>query len=379
MNGRKLAPDQEKTLHDYFIQLDKAGMPARLHMIEQAANSLLEMSANSTKSPPQVGPLWSKRWLQRQHDLFKVRRKPIAAVRKNAQDPEMMMEYFETYKAVVDEFGIQPEDQWNFDETGYRMGMGREDWVISVDVVRRIYSKCPDNRESLTAMECINGVGRDIPPMLILTGIQQLAPWFNNDLDDDIAITTAETGYTNDWISLQWVKHFEKYSAKRQQGAWRLLLMDGHGSHHTYEFLKFCEDHKIKAVGMPPHTTHLLQPLDVCVFQPLKHWHSEAVNEAVQNGDETFSKVEFLNAFNTFRRKAFKESTIRSAWKKTGLIPYNPALVTDKVREGLPPTRGITPPPPDWIPLDKTPTSVKDIRESMFNQLANAPMPEEFC
>ena len=32
----------------------------------------------------------------------------------------------------------------------------------------------------------------------------------------------------------------------------------------------------------------------------------------------------------------------------------------------------------DWIPLDKTPTSVKDIREFMFNQLASAPMPEEF-
>ncbi len=110
-----------------------------------------------------------------------------------------MMEYFETYKAVVDEFEIQPEDQWNFDETGYRIGMQREDWIISVDVVQRIYSKCPDNRESLTAIECINGVGRDISPMLILTGIQQLAPWFNND---DMAITTAETGYTNDWISL---------------------------------------------------------------------------------------------------------------------------------------------------------------------------------
>ncbi len=61
VNGRKLAPDQERALHDDFIQLDKAGMPARLQMIEQAANSLLEMNANSTKSPPQVGPLWSKR------------------------------------------------------------------------------------------------------------------------------------------------------------------------------------------------------------------------------------------------------------------------------------------------------------------------------
>ena len=128
---------------------------------------------------------------------------------------------------------------------------------------------------------------------------------------------------------------------------------------------------------MPPHTTHLLQPLDVCVFQPLKHWHSEAVNEAVQNGDETFSKVEFLNAFNSFRRKAFKESIIHSAWKKTGLIPYNPALVVDKVREGLPSTCNTTP-PPDWLPHDKTPKSVKDMRESMFNQLANAPMPEAF-
>lgn len=76
------------------------------------------------------------------------------------------------------------------------MGMGRNDWVVSVDFIRRIYSKCPDNRESLTAMKCIS-VGRDIPPLLILTGIQQLASWFNNDLDDDIAVTTAETAYTN--------------------------------------------------------------------------------------------------------------------------------------------------------------------------------------
>lgn len=125
-------------------------MPARLHMIEQAANSILRMSADPTTPPPQVGPQWSKRWLERQQDLSKVRRKPIAAARKNAHDPELLMEYFETYKSVVDEFGILPADQWNFDEAGYRMGINREDWVIIVDVLRRIYSKCPDNRESLT-------------------------------------------------------------------------------------------------------------------------------------------------------------------------------------------------------------------------------------
>ena len=34
VHRRKLAPDQEKALHDYFVQLDKASMPARLYMIE---------------------------------------------------------------------------------------------------------------------------------------------------------------------------------------------------------------------------------------------------------------------------------------------------------------------------------------------------------
>ena len=93
-------------MHDYFIQLDITGMLARLHMIEQAANSILRMSADLTTLSPQVGPQWSKRWLERQQDLFKVRRKPIAVVRKNAHDPELLMEYFETYEWVVDKFGI---------------------------------------------------------------------------------------------------------------------------------------------------------------------------------------------------------------------------------------------------------------------------------
>ena len=86
--------------------------------------------------------------------------------------------------------------------------------------------------------------------------------------------------------------------------------MDGHGLHHTYEFLKYCKNHKIKVLGMSSHTIHLLQPLNVGVFQPLKHWHLEAVNKVVQHGNKFFK---FFNTFNTFQSKAFKVSTIYSA------------------------------------------------------------------
>ena len=61
--------------------------------------------------------------------------------------------------------------------------------------------------------------------------------------------------------------------------------MNGHRSYHKYKFLKFYKNHKIKVVSMPPYTTHLLQLLDVYMFQLLKHWHLKAVNEEIQNNN----------------------------------------------------------------------------------------------
>ena len=65
LHNRKLSPDQDKALHDYFVQLDNSGMPARIRMVEQAANQLLQASANPSVPPPKVGIQWFKRWLSR--------------------------------------------------------------------------------------------------------------------------------------------------------------------------------------------------------------------------------------------------------------------------------------------------------------------------
>ncbi len=313
LHNRALKPDQESALRQYLTTVDQLGLSARLHMVQSTANALRAQDFARWNPPPLLDARWAKRWLDRQPDLFKAKRKPLAAERKNAHDPEVLQTHFDEFKEMVVQYGITEDDTWNFDETGYRMGIARSDWIVTVDPNRRIYFKDSDNRESLTGIECISGGGKDISSMLIMTGVQLLTPHFNNDLGDDVLITTSDTGYSNDWISLRWLKHFDRFSQKHQKGAWRMLVMDGYESHHTREFLSYCEDHKIIPFGLSSHTTHLLQPLDVCVFQPLKHWHSEAVNRAVQMGDETFSKVEFLAAFNEFRTKAFKESTIRSA------------------------------------------------------------------
>jgi hypothetical protein len=42
--------------------------------------------------------------------------------------------------------------------------------------------------------------------------------------------------------------------------------------------------------------------------------------------------VDFLAAYQNMHNKTFKNRTILSTWKKTGLFPYNPQIVLDKVK-----------------------------------------------
>jgi len=98
-----------------------------------------------------------------------------------------------------------------------------------------------------------------------------------------------------------------------------------------------------------PHTTHLVQPLDVVCFQPYKHWYGKAVAKAYAEGCTDFNKMELLSALHEIRVQAFKSTTILSAWKKTGLFPFNPAMVLGGLQPLVVETPPNTPPGDDEL------------------------------
>ena len=67
----------------------------------------------------------------------------------------------------------------------------------------------------------------------------------------------------------KWFKKFEeKTRALNEAGEVepRLLIYGGHLSHVWFETLKYAQDKKVVLLKLPPHTTELLQPLDVAFF-----------------------------------------------------------------------------------------------------------------
>jgi hypothetical protein len=93
-------------------------------------------------------------------------------------------------------------------------------------------------------------------------------------------------------------------------------------------FLLYAKKHKIVVQGYPPNSTQALQGLDVAPFAEMKRLWTIARNDIEQNKDGTFSKASFLKVYAEVRKKAFTRKIIKAAFKKTGIRPFDPSVIT---------------------------------------------------
>ena len=69
----------------------------------------------------------------------------------------------------------------------------------------------------------------------------------------------------------RWLKDgFIKYINKKEITKPVILTYDGHGSHLTYGTAKVAADNEVSLIFLIPHSSHVLQPLDVAIFHSLK-------------------------------------------------------------------------------------------------------------
>jgi hypothetical protein len=204
-------------------------------------------------------------------------------------------------------------------------------------------------------------------------------------LPSDWVIGVSENGWTNDVLGLTWLEHvFEKHTLHRTKGVYRLLILDGHGSHMTPEFDLFCKEHSIIPLCMPPHSSHLLQPLDVGCFSVLKRSYGRQIEGYIRNGVNHIDKPDFLQAFYTAHTEAISLANIQSSFAATGLVPYDPGRVLSKLHTQL---KTLTPPSSSheqrpWIP--ETPHNItqlelqtKTIKEYLQRRTKSPPTPTD--
>jgi hypothetical protein len=329
-NQQALHPQQELELLSYIERLTRQGLPPTRPMIRRFASDIAKK---------ELGKGWVDRYIKRhQVDLISRWATGIDRSRHQADSQLKYNLYFELLRSKLSQYDIEPCNMYNMDEKGFMLGiLTRSKRVFS----RRLYEKGKikahiqdGNREWITLLACICADGSHLAPALIYQSASGSIQdsWLQAfDPDDHRAhFASSPSGWTNNEIGLAWLKQVFDRSTRAKAGrSYRLLILDGHGSHLTKDFIEYCDHNRILLAVYPPHSTHTLQPLDVVMFKPLSSAYSAQVAAFMERcqGLTSMSKRDFYPMFMAAWEASFKADNILSAFKATGLSPLQPDMI----------------------------------------------------
>lgn len=121
------------------------------------------------------------------------------------------------------------------------------------------------------------------------------------------------------------------FSLTKVRNTTKILFVDGHYSHISIETIDLAIENNIVLICLPPHTTHILQPLDVSVFKPVKSAWKKVIDDYFKRTNyQSIDKKVFPSLVNELYQKAFKKEHAISGFVKTGLFPLDGSKITDE-------------------------------------------------
>jgi hypothetical protein len=161
-----------------------------------------------------VGQRWPHHFVKRQPELTVKFNRKYDYKRALCEDPEIIQGWFRLAENTKAKHGILDEDTYNFNESGFMMGMISTGAVVTGSERRgRPKSVQQGNREWTTVIQGINAMGWAIPPFNIFQGKHHLSTWYKEkDLPQNWVVAVSKNGWTTNELGLRWLKHFDEHT-----------------------------------------------------------------------------------------------------------------------------------------------------------------------
>ncbi|KDN69817.1 putative transposase [Colletotrichum sublineola] len=304
IHRQHLSQIQEDKLAAYICLQASLGRPINHQQVKGLAERMMGDGQR------RIGKKWMRRFLRRNPSIGTRRSRAIDARRWAAHQPEVIQDFFHRLGSITAIQDIHPSNRWNMDETGIMEGKGANRLVLGSAASRYIQKKAA------------RIPGMDIYHRSIQT------QWFPSNLSryDGWHFTYSNNGWTTDRTALEWLeKVFIPGTMPEDPDAARLLVLDAHQSHISVDFMWKCWQHQIYLLFLPPHSSAVLQPLDVAVFGPLKQAYRKEVRYLDDwITDSTIAgKRAFLECYLKAREASITIQNIKAGWKATGLWPVS--------------------------------------------------------
>ncbi|CAF1402456.1 unnamed protein product [Didymodactylos carnosus] len=200
-------------------------------------------------------------------------------------------------KVIVDnDLMDKPPQIFNCDESGFSDETERTT-VIVPSPTKFPYKKQggTGGKSFYSVLFCVSASGVILPPYTIYKAKRLMSNWCLGG-PSGAGYNTSKNGWIQEDVFYEWLKcMFIPYTDKTPKPI--LLLLDGHGSHHSVRTVELAIENHIVLLCLPANSTHILQPLHVVFFKPIKQKYLEILNEYYKTS--AVRKVNIIKGFMT--------------------------------------------------------------------------------
>ena len=178
-------------------------------------------------------------------------------------------------------------------------------------------------------MSCVSASGVALPPLMIYPRKKEVPEAMKIGSLSGTVFKTSKNGWITQEIYLDWFKYFiESIPPARPV----LLIEDGHASHIGIDVIELARASDIHLLCLPAHTSHILQPLDIGVFRSFKANYSKMCRKyIVEHPGRVVTSDQIAALVAQAWPHSFTPLNIMSGFKKSGIFPFNPGEVSDRM------------------------------------------------
>jgi hypothetical protein len=119
--NRLLLESEESTLISWIYSMERRGFPPYIIDVRRMAQTLIDKRGSEPGKP--VGKQWVYKFLKQHPQLDTRLARSYDAQRAKNEDPKIINKWFQLVQQTQEKYGILDEDIYNFDETGFAMGI----------------------------------------------------------------------------------------------------------------------------------------------------------------------------------------------------------------------------------------------------------------
>lgn len=326
-----LTADDERFLSEGIAKFAEWGFPLTRADIQDVIKSYLDRKGvRITKfKENKPGEDWFYRFIKRNNSLTERLAQNIKRVRAGV-DRESIVNYFTNLRETLQ--GIPATNIVNYDETNMSDDPGRVK-VLCRRGSKRVERIMDSSKSSISIMMAISASGQLLPPYTVYKATHLYPTWVEGGVEGAYYNRT-KSGWFDGPTFEDWFDKIALPYLKNLEGP-KVLIGDNLASHVSLHVLQECQQYNIQFVLLPPNATHLLQPLDVAFFAPLKKKWRTVLGEWKATNKGCIPKSEFPRIFKRTLTEIqpTMEQNIKSGFRACGIFPLNPDAVLAKIPE----------------------------------------------